>query len=385
MCQAPTAPQQVHISFANVSSITGDNAIGISWVTRVNTLSVVQYGISTGKYSSQASGFTHTYTQGGWKGIIHDVILNDLSPDTKYFYVVGDPSTSWSQEYSFVTKPPVTASINVLVLGDIATTTNTKVVLQATSTKLTYSLALVAGDLSYANGDNSTWDTYFNLIQPQAANTFWMSAIGNHEYGLDFNGIPYYNRVIFPNNEAWYGFNYGPVHILSFSTEHPTGITSEQYSYIENDLKVASANRAKVPFIITMGHKPIYTTNNAHAPDLVVRANIEPLLLRYGVDIAIWGHNHCYERSYPMQNSTPNNTRTGSASQPYNTPQAPIHITVGTGGKELYTSWATKASWSYYREAVYGYASFTATNKDLLWQFVRTDGSVPDSFYILKN
>jgi len=302
------------------------------------------------------------------------------------FYIVGDSAGGWSDEFSFITQPPPVSNILVMVVGDIATTSNSKAVM-AGSLKESYSLALIAGDLSYADGDNTTWDAYFNLIQPQAANSFWMSAIGNHEAAAkDYNGVPYLSRSILPNNELWYGFDYGPIHVLSFSTEHPTAPASAQYIFIEQDLQRAVANRANVPFIFTMAHKPIYTSNLAHGPELPVRANIEPLLVRYGVDIAIWGHNHCYERTYPMQYDKVNNTRTGSSSQPYNAVQAPIHVTVGSGGKELYTTWATKPAWSYYREAAYGYAKFSVSSspRTLRWQWIKTSGQVPDEFYIQK-
>jgi len=310
--------------------------------------------------------------------VYHRILGISMLLETQQFPMAG--------EYTFVTKPPATADINVLVLGDVATTINTKAVL-ASTIKAHYTLALVAGDLSYANGDNTTWDTYFDLLQPQAANTMWMNAIGNHEAGKDdYYGIPYLNRVIQPNNELWYGINYGPVHLLFFSTEHPTGNTTEQYQFIQQDLAAANANRANVPFVITVAHKPIYTSNLSHGPETTVRANIEPLLIKYGVDIGIWGHNHCYERSYPMQNSTPNNTRTGSASQPYDSPQAPIYVTVGTGGKDLYTTWTQpQPAWSYYRQATYGFATFSVVSNVLHWQFFALNGSIADEFYIQKS
>ena len=49
-----------------------------------------------------------------------------------------------------------------------------------------FDLLIFAGDLSYANGDNTTWDNWFNQIQPLAANKPWMYAIGNHENLVDW-------------------------------------------------------------------------------------------------------------------------------------------------------------------------------------------------------
>jgi hypothetical protein len=33
-----------------------------------------------------------------------------------------------------------------------------------------------------------------------------------------------------------------------------------------------------------------------------VRVNLEPLFVKYGVDVAFWGHMHCYERTCPVIN-----------------------------------------------------------------------------------
>lgn len=44
------------------------------------------------------------------------------------------------------------------------------------------------------------------------------------------------------------------------------------------------------------------------------RYAMEELLDKYGVDLAIWAHEHCYERLWPMYNFTVLN---GSDSEPY--------------------------------------------------------------------
>ena len=53
------------------------------WVTDDNTAtSVVQVGTSAGRYTMTFSGSTHTYTAGGWKGWIHEVLVTGLAADT---------------------------------------------------------------------------------------------------------------------------------------------------------------------------------------------------------------------------------------------------------------------------------------------------------------
>ncbi len=68
-----------------------------------------------------------------------------------------------------------------------------------------------------------------------------------------------------PGSEAgmFYSFNIGPAHIISFSTEFYYyvyyGIKQiwHQYNWLKKDLEEANKpeNRAKHPWIITMGHR----------------------------------------------------------------------------------------------------------------------------------
>ena len=47
------------------------------------------------------------------------------------------------------------------------------------------------------------------------------------------------------------------------------------------------------------------------------------------VDIAIWAHEHYYERFWPMYNYTVMNGTTNK-DQPYNNARAPVHIITGS-------------------------------------------------------
>ena len=47
------------------------------------------------------------------------------------------------------------------------------------------------------------------------------------------------------------------------------------------------------------------------------RFALEPLLAEYGVDLAVWAHEHTYERLFPVYNYTVYN---GSLEYPYTNP-----------------------------------------------------------------
>ena len=56
---------------------------------------------------------------------------------------------------------------------------------------------------------------------------------------------------------------------------------------------------------------------------------LEPLLQEYGVDLAVWAHEHSYERIWPLYNYTVLN---GSSEHPYTNPRATVHFTTGSAG-----------------------------------------------------
>ena len=60
---------------------------------------------------------------------------------------------------------------------------------------------------------------------------------------------------------------------------------------------------------------------------LQVRLGLEPLLYKHGVDLAMWAHEHEYQRIYPMYNYT---LCKGSEADPYANPRATVHIISGS-------------------------------------------------------
>lgn len=152
-------------------------------------------------------------------------------------------------------------------------------------------------------------------------------------------------------DNLFYSFDMGPVHFIGFSTEVyyflQLGLKSLvfQYKWLEEDLRLASLpeNRAKRPWIVTFGHRPMYCSNDngddCSHHNTVVRQGLpilggfglEELFYRYGVDVEIWAHEHCYERTWPIYNYTVFN---GSASAPYHNPKAPVHIITGAAGNK---------------------------------------------------
>jgi hypothetical protein len=62
--------------------------------------------------------------------------------------------------------------------------------------------------------------------------------------------------------------------------------------------------RSDAEWKIPIFHRPIYTSGRYATPARIFRNALEPLFVRYGVKVALSGHEHFYERIRPQQGIT---------------------------------------------------------------------------------
>ena len=117
---------------------------------------------------------------------------------------------------------------------------------------------------------------------------------GNHEQYHNYTA--YNNRFSMPENgkqNMFYSHDFGGIHLISINTEEKYDSLepgSPQYLWIERDLQRAHANRANVPWIMIQGHRPMY---NLIPGETSIRKHIEPLLMKYKVDLAVRNQKIC--------------------------------------------------------------------------------------------
>ena len=167
-----------------------------------------------------------------------------------------------------------------------------------------------------------------------------------------------------------------------------------QYNFLEHDLE--SVNRNKTPFVVVQGHRPMYTTSNEtrEAPlREKMLEHLEPLFVKNKVTLALWGHNHRYERFCPMNNFT-----CGSMGLDGEDWEAfPVHIVIGMGGQDAQSTCEPRPDHpddpifpqpkhSLYRRGVFGYTRLVATKEKLQLSYVGNhDGEVHDMVEILAS
>lgn len=197
-----------------------------------------------------------------------------------------------------------------------------------------------------------------------------------------FKGVPYTKRFVMPQNgnlNNWYSMDYPLVHVIFFSTEHDFMEGSEQYKWIEQDL--SSVDRSK-QWTIVCGHRPMYTSNSDPVTRNMgeqMRIQLEPLFVKYSVDLGLWGHVHSYERSCPVIN--------GTCKVDNEHPKGPVHIVIGMAGQTYSSDWIDSPEWSMFRAIDYGYARIHIPSRDKLhFEYVGDiDGGVHDDVWIYNN
>lgn len=367
----------------------------------------------------------------GWRdpGFIHDGVMRNLKKGIRYYYKVGSDSGGWSPTYSFVSRNEDSDETIAFMFGDMGTATPYKTFIRTQDESISTikwilrdiealgnKPAFVShiGDISYARGYSWIWDNFFNQIEPVASKVAYHVCIGNHEYdwpmqpwkpvwaayGKDGGGecgIPYSLRFKMPGNSSfttgtrspatrnlYYSFDMGSVHFVYFSTETNFLQGSTQYNFLKHDLE--TVDRKKTPFVVVQGHRPMYTTSN-ELRDTPLREqmlqNLEPLLVKNKVTLALWGHVHRYERFCPLNNFTCGTT--GHL----------VHAVIGMAGQDWQSIWEPRPDHtdmpvfpqperSLYRGGEFGYTRLVATKDKLTFSYVGNhDGEVHDMVEIL--
>lgn len=274
--------------------------------------------------------------------------------------------------------------INVAAVGDWGCNSDTKNTVNNINAKKP-TLVLGLGDYSY----QTTAKCWLNTIKPVDKKV--KINIGNHESSPKY-GLNQYMKS-FGLSKQYYSFDHGNIHILTMATELSSKKGSDQFKFVESDLKKASSS-TKIKWIIVNLHKPLYTSPNSCSSSSCTSSTslinaYHPLFDKYMVDLVLQGHIHNYQRTYPIQYNSKKPTSpivTTKSTSNYNNPKGEVFVIVGTGGINFH-GLKSKASFVSKQDAIrFGVLDFTIINsgKKLDAKFYGNDGSIRDSFTIQK-
>jgi hypothetical protein len=186
---------------------------------------------------------------------------------------------------------------NFVAAGDWGCTSNTDSTISNMISK-NPERVLGLGDYSYA----STGTCWFNKIAPLQSIT--KITIGNHEDDSSEGFSGYMSQ--FGLSQTYYSFNYQNTHLLVMDTDRNVYASgSPQHNFVISDLQSASQN-PNIDWIIVYLHKFMYTSPSEESAFTSLRNTYHPIFQQYGVDLVVQGHQHTYQRTFPIKYNTNN-------------------------------------------------------------------------------
>ncbi|MBP6822255.1 MAG: metallophosphoesterase [Acidobacteria bacterium] len=154
-----------------------------------------------------------------------------------------------------------------------------------------YDTVLMLGDNIYPDGNP---DDFQKKFERPYAELFrlginFYAALGNHDVRKGREAQMNY-PLFHMGGRAYYSFTKGNG-LTEFFALDSTSFDSAQLRWLEGALAGSKA-QWKIAFF----HHPIYSSGKTHGSDTKLRAQIEPLFVKYGVAAVFAGHDHVYER-----------------------------------------------------------------------------------------
>ena len=370
--EASDPPVHVHLGWNDSDA---SHTMTITWQTNTpSSGNLVLYDTvprgSIEEYTYQEEGTNHTYRYAS--GHIHVVELTDLAPDTTYYFVCGGSEGGYSEERSFHTAPAIPSKIRFVIGGDSRSQPAIRDDVSKAAAKLDPAFIVHTGDFVDMGGDQRLWNDWFTSMDelwvgPSGLTIPVIPVHGNHEQ----HAHHYLAQFPLPGEGYWYSVDYGPtLHIVVLDSEQDD--LDEQAAWLDEDLSSHSDSTWKIVAV----HRPLLSASE-HGGDPKLVEKIAPVLDKHHVDVVFSGHDHDYERTYPVN-------FTASSTSPQPSPEnGTIYIVSAGWGAPLYES--GKDWWTAYSDSLYHFTLVTIyPNNTLHLEAIDLEGKTFDQASIVK-
>ena len=121
-----------------------------------------------------------------------------------------------------------------------------------------------------------------------AAGVKFYASLGNHDKTSNDTYQPF-NM----GGERYYTYTRGNVRFLVLDSNY---LDPRQLAWLESALR-----DAREAWKIAYFHHPIYSDGGRHGSEIELRVKLEPLFVKFGVNVVYSGHDHIYERLKPQK------------------------------------------------------------------------------------
>src|SRR4051794_19407341 len=156
--------------------------------------------------------------------------------------------------------------------------------------KFPFEMVMMLGDNMYGSQKPKDFvEKFENPYKPLLeAGVKFYAALGNHDNQS--------NRFYKPwnmNGERYYAYTKRNVKFFVLDSDY---MDPKQLQWIDDELK-ASRDDWKIVYF----HHPLYSSGGRHGSEVDLRVTLEPLFVKYGVNVVYAGHDHIYERIKPQK------------------------------------------------------------------------------------
>ncbi|MEI7528780.1 MAG: metallophosphoesterase [Elusimicrobiota bacterium] len=316
--------------------------------------------------------------------------LFGLTPDTTHCYRLYLPAGQSTGAYkafegTFTTfREEDKPYFSFLAFGESGSGSEEQLELAARMDAFRPDFVLHTGGIVDSGLDADADEQYFKPYAGLLARTPFFIALGNRDYGRDFrkeagrgflkaNFTPFHSVPLTGLPPHYYFFDAGNARIFVLDGNAFDGAKfappltpgSKQYKWLEYFL--GKTNRE---WKIAVLAQPLYSTGSRGDPAERLAA-LEPLFLKYKVDLVLQGGNNNYERTKPVKQGVSDEEN------------GIVYVTLGGGGMAPEMQ-RRNEEWSDKFLPVYHFAVVEVKGKDLDMTVYGADGSVLDEFEVQK-
>ena len=375
-------PSLFHFNAGPYLNNVTETSISIVWETDRPADFIIEYGkqIPFDKKLEVTSQKIETEPQLP-ESNIHKITLQNLEPETPYFYNIKakafDGSEMQSGNLTFSTAIKNDKPFSFGVVGD----TEARPHVNDQVSKLLWderpNFLLIVGDLTDGGVRDHKFEwnyEYFQGMTQLASRVPVFPVAGNGE-----DDLFWYDRYhVLPAAEGFYSFRYGNAEFFMLNSNVPEDFApgGKQYKWLEEKLKRSTAHWK----FVAHHHAPYSSDdddygdswkNSTPMGDLSIR-KIVPLYERYNVDMVFFGHLHTYQRTLPIKNNTVDNHN------------GIIYVQGGGGGGNLEDFAPSRAWFSAKTYRGHHYFTVTISSNELSFRMYDTSGKLKDYLELKK-
>jgi len=193
-----------------------------------------------------------------------------------------------------ITLPRKEGSVKFVIIGDTGTGSKKQYeladILLKSRASFPFDFVLLLGDNLYGGESPKDYkikfeDVYRPLLDQKVK---FYATLGNHDEPAQ-RFYEYFNM----DGKEYYRFTKGNVAFYSLNSNY---MDQKQLKWLEDELKKDTSE-----WKITFHHHPPYSSGGKHGSDASLRKIVEPIFLKYGVNMVLAGHDHFYERVKPQK------------------------------------------------------------------------------------